>query len=72
MPLTDSVLFPVSGLHVSFWMRSYDQYTSIVVGVMSNPADTNTPLCLSTPAKSLAFIRTLGRVLPPTQVRTAT
>ena len=42
MPLTDSVLFPVSGLHVSFWMRSYDQYTSIVVGVMSNPADTNT------------------------------
>ena len=42
MPLTDSTLFPVSGLHVSFWMRSYDQYTSIVVGVMSNPADTNT------------------------------
>ena len=42
MPLTDSTLFPVSGLHVSFWMRSYDQYTPIVVGVMSNPADTNT------------------------------
>ena len=42
MPLTDSVLFPVSNLQVSFWMRSYDQYTSIVVGVMSNPADTNT------------------------------
>ena len=42
MPLTDSTLFPVSGLHVSFWMRSHDQYTPIVVGVMSNPADTNT------------------------------
>ena len=42
MPLTDSTLFPVSGLHVSFWMRSYDQLASIVVGVMSNPADTNT------------------------------
>ena len=42
MPLTDSTLYPVSGLHVSFWMRSYDQLASIVVGVMSNPADTNT------------------------------
>ena len=42
MPLTDSTLFPVSGLHVSFWMRSYDQLASIVVGVMSNPADTST------------------------------
>ena len=42
MPLTDSTLFPVSGLHVSFWMRSHEQYAPIVVGVMSNPADTNT------------------------------
>ncbi|MBR3724750.1 MAG: fibronectin type III domain-containing protein, partial [Bacteroidales bacterium] len=43
MPPTDSTLFPISELQVSFWMRTVSTYNSHVeVGVMTNPADANT------------------------------
>ena len=44
MPLTDSILYPVSTLQVSFWMRSYHYYyqSFIVVGVMNDYADSST------------------------------
>ena len=44
MPQTDSTLLPVSGMQVTFWMRStstsYNSY--VVVGVMSDPTDAST------------------------------
>ncbi len=50
MPLTDSTLFPVSSLQVSFWMRTAHFYYNsfIVVGVMSDPTDTNTFIAVDT------------------------
>ena len=43
LPLTDSALYPVSNLQVSFWIRSASLDNSyITVGVMSDPTDTNT------------------------------
>ena len=44
LPLTDSVLLPLSGLQLTFWMRAHnDSYNSnVVVGVMSNPYDAST------------------------------
>ena len=41
MPLTDEVLYPITSLQVSFWIRSATGVNSnIVVGVMSDPTDT--------------------------------
>lgn len=50
MPLTDSTLFPVSSLQVSFWMRTAHFYYNsfIVVGVMSDPTDTATFMAVDT------------------------
>jgi hypothetical protein len=50
MPITDATRFPVSGLQVSFWMRSHHYYYNsyIVVGVISNPDDTSTFIPVST------------------------
>ena len=49
MPVTDATLFPISGLQVSFWMRCAHGYNSyIVVGVMSDPTDTNTFVAIDT------------------------
>ena len=50
MPLTDSTLFPVSSLQVSFWMRTAHFYYNsfIVVGVMSDPTDTATFVAVDT------------------------
>ena len=44
LPLTDSNLYPVSDLQLSFWMRSTStSYMShVVVGVMTDPADAST------------------------------
>ena len=50
MPLTDSTLYPVSSLQVSFWMRTAHFYYNsfIVVGVMSDPTDTATFVAVDT------------------------
>ena len=50
MPLTDSVLYPARGLRVSFWLRTAHFYYNsfIVVGVMSDPGDTNTFVAVDT------------------------
>ena len=50
MPLTDSTLFPVSSLQLSFWMRTAHFYYNsfIVVGVMSDPTDTSTFIAIDT------------------------
>ena len=50
MPLTDSTIFPVSSLQVSFWMRTAHFYYNsfIVVGVMSDPTDTSTFIAVDT------------------------
>ena len=50
MPLTDSALFPVSSLQVSFWMRTAHFYYNsfIVVGVISDPTDTATFVAVDT------------------------
>ena len=50
MPLTDSTLFPVSSLQVSFWLRTAHFYYNsfIVVGVMSDPTDTSTFIAVDT------------------------
>ncbi|MBO7576958.1 MAG: hypothetical protein J6T03_05775 [Bacteroidales bacterium] len=50
MPLTDSVLFPARGLQVSFWLRTAHFYYNsfIVVGVMSDPCDTNSFVAMDT------------------------
>lgn len=49
MPLTDATLFPIWNLQVSFWMRCAHGYNSyIVVGVMSDPTDTNTFVAIDT------------------------
>lgn len=50
MPLTDSSLFPVSSLQVSFWMRTAHFYYNsfIVVGVISDPTDTATFVAVDT------------------------
>ena len=50
MPLTDSVLYPTRGLQVSFWLRTAHFYYNsfIVVGVMSDPNDTNSFVAMDT------------------------
>ncbi|MBP5189519.1 MAG: hypothetical protein J6031_01230, partial [Bacteroidales bacterium] len=50
MPLTDSVLYPARGLQVSFWLRTAHFYYNsfIVVGVMSDPGDTNSFVAMDT------------------------
>ena len=48
MPLTDATLFPASSLKVSLWIRSEMQYAHVVVGVMSDPTDTNTFVAVDT------------------------
>lgn len=50
MPLTDSVLYPARGLQVSFWLRTAHFYYNsfIVVGVMSDPNDTNSFVAMDT------------------------
>lgn len=50
MPLTDSVLYPARGLQVSFWLRTAHFYYNsfIVVGVMSDPTDTNSFVAMDT------------------------
>ena len=50
MPLTDSILYPARGLQVSFWLRTAHFYYNsfIVVGVMSDPADTNSFVAMDT------------------------
>lgn len=57
MPLTDSVLYPARGLQVSFWLRTAHFYYNsfIVVGVMSDPNDTNSFVAMDT-----ARIESLG------------
>ena len=43
MPLTEETHYPVSNLQVSFWIRSaFNSNFELVVGVMSDPADTST------------------------------
>lgn len=50
MPLTDSILYPARGLQVSFWLRTAHFYYNsfIVVGVMSDPGDTNSFVAIDT------------------------
>ena len=50
MPLTDSTIYPVSSLQVSFWIRTAHFYYNsfIVVGVMSDPTDTGTFIAVDT------------------------
>ncbi|MBP5546626.1 MAG: T9SS type A sorting domain-containing protein [Bacteroidales bacterium] len=50
MPLTDPTLYPAGGLQVSFWLRTAHFYYNsfIVVGVMSDPTDTNSFVAMDT------------------------